>query len=76
MINLLKSIVDSITTLISLVISIIASLINFITHIPTYINLLLQMLNVVPTFAYSYAVAGISITVILFLLNRKSGQSK
>lgn len=74
MINLLKSILDTIGILISLLISIVKSLINFIINIPTYLQFLISLLGVAPTFVYQFAITGLTISIILFLLNRKSGQ--
>ena len=75
MLNLLRSIIDTIGIVISLLISIIQSLVNFIINIPKYLQFLISLLGVAPTFVYQYAVAGLSISIILFLLNRKSNQS-
>lgn len=72
MIKLIKSILDTIGIVIGLLISIIKSLVNFIINIPKYLQFLIATLSIAPTFTYQFAIAFLSITIILFLLNRKS----
>lgn len=74
MINILKNILETITLLINLLLSIITALINFIINIPKYLNLLISLLGIAPTFVYSFAILGLTLNIILFMINRKSNQ--
>lgn len=71
MLNLLRSIVESITMIINLLGSIITAIFNFIGMIPTYITFLLGLVSVVPPFALVFFTAGIYLTVMLFVIGRQ-----
>lgn len=68
------SILESIWQVIQLVwqffINTISSLIVLLTMIPTYIAYLVDLVAVVPDFATTFFIAGIGLTVFLFMLNR------
>lgn len=70
MIDLLRSIVDTISALIGFVINIVTSLINLLLHIPTYVDFLITSIGFLPTIILPFAVASISIYVVFLLLNR------
>lgn len=71
MINLLRSIVDFIIAIVSFIVHTIGSLLNFITLIPEYASFLVQSLNVLPAVFIPFAIASVSIYVVLFIINRK-----
>lgn len=70
MIDLLRSIVDTISALIGFVINIVTSLINLLLHIPTYVDFLITSIGFLPSIILPFAVASISIYVVFLLLNR------
>lgn len=71
MIQLLQSIVDAISAVWQFFINSITSLINLIMMIPGIISSISSMLVVLPSYAAVYFTAGISLTVILFMLNKE-----
>lgn len=71
MIQLLQSIVDAISAVWQFFINSITSLINLIMMIPGIISSVSSMLVVLPAYAAVYFTAGISLTVILFMLNKE-----
>ncbi len=73
MIELLRSIVDTIGALINFIINTILGLITFITMIPSYVSYIASLITVVPPFATIFFTAGITLTIILFLINRQEG---
>lgn len=73
MINLLKTIVETITAVISFFIHTITSLFHFLQQIPTYLTFVTTSINVLPDVILPFAIAGLSISVVLFVLNRRGG---
>lgn len=71
MIELLRSIVDTIGRLVTFIINTILGLITFITMIPSYLSYIAQLITVVPPFRTLFFTAGITITIILFLIDRQ-----
>lgn len=71
MLGLLKAILETITMLVNFLINIIVGLIQFITMIPTYFTFVISMVDVVPPFATVFFTAGITLTIMLFLINRQ-----
>lgn len=70
MIEALRSIIDIITSLIGLVINIITSLINFMMKIPSYSAFLITSINLLPVVIIPFALLGISIYIVLFVIGR------
>lgn len=73
MINLFRSILETIILLVSFVINLIVSIFQFIANIPFYLNYVVSLTSVVPTFALTFFTAGISLTLILLIINRQQG---
>lgn len=71
MIQFLKSIVDAISAIFQLVINSVQSLINLILLIPSIITSISSMAILLPAYAYVYFIGGISLTVILFMMNKE-----
>lgn len=72
MLKVLSGFVEIVITLVSFVINTIMSLIALIIRIPGYIAMLINTLNILPSFLLPYMVAFISIVVVQYLLNRRS----
>lgn len=70
MIELLKSIVTVITTVITFFIHSIESLISFFLNIPTYAAFLINSVNVLPSVVIPFAIASISLYVMLMVIGR------
>lgn len=72
MINLLKSIVDGIKTLFDFLIHTFESLLNIISSIPRFITYIYTLIDyVVPDLIKPFLYLGITVSVILFLINRR-----
>lgn len=71
MLGLLKAILETITMLVNFLINIIVGLIQFITMIPTYFQFVIGLGDIVPPFATVFFTAGITLTIMLFLINRE-----
>lgn len=70
MIELLKSIVSVITTVITFFIHSIESLISLFVNIPTYTAFLVNSINVLPSIVIPFAIASVSLYVILMVVGR------
>lgn len=70
MLSLLKSIVEFVALIGNLIGNIFNTIIMFITSIPTIVTYLVSTLNVLPTFALSYAIIGISLTVMILIISK------
>ena len=70
MINLLKSIVDTIFALVQFLINTVESLLNLLAHLPNYISFLVTSINVLPSVIIPFALASISINVVYLILGR------
>ena len=71
MISLLKSIVDIISSLFAFIVNTIKSLLVLLTHLPTYTDFLVSSISYLPSVVLPFALASVSIYVILFIINRK-----
>lgn len=71
MLNILRSLLDIIVNLVSFVINTITSLINFIIQIPNYVNVLTASIGYMPTLLIPFALASVSLYVVLFLIDRR-----
>lgn len=72
MLNLLRSIVESIVIIFNFFQHVLLSLIQFIGMIPTYVTFLFSLVDVVPSFALVFFGAGIYLTVVMLLINREA----
>lgn len=70
MINLLQSIVTIVTTVINFFIHTIESLISFFLNIPTYTAFLINSINILPSVIIPFALASISLYVMLMVIGR------
>ena len=71
MIDLLKSIIVTITSVINFLAHAIKSLWYFIKHIPQMITFLSSSLTVLPTVLIPFALATISVYAVFFILNKQ-----
>ena len=71
MLDVLRSVLDIIVNLVNFVINTITSLINFIINIPNYVNVLTTAIAYMPTMVIPFAIASISLYVVLFLIDRR-----
>lgn len=71
MISLVKSLLNTVSAVVQFLINLLYSLFQFIRLIPSIINSLASILVVFPSFSLVYISLGITVTVLLFLVNRK-----
>lgn len=71
MLNVFRSLLDIVVNLVNFVINTITSLINFILNIPNYINVLTASIGYLPTVFIPFALASVSVYVVLFLIDRR-----
>ena len=71
MLNVLESLLNTITGVITFLINTITSLVTFIVNIPTYVSFIVNSLNVMPQFLLPFMTLCISVYVVLFIINRK-----
>lgn len=71
MLNILRSLLDIIVNLVNFVINTITSLINFIINIPNYVNVLTVAIGYMPTVLIPFAIASVSLYVVLFMIDRR-----
>lgn len=72
MLGILQSILETITLVIQFIINMIVGLVHFILMIPTYFTFVISLVDVVPAFATVFFTAGITLTIILFMINREA----
>lgn len=70
MLNILSQIVNTIIALVSFFIHTIESFINLLLHLPSYITFLTQSIGFLPALLIPFAVASISIYVVLMIVGR------
>lgn len=73
MLDILGSLLATVTTLVTFVFNTISSLFALITRIPAYVMMLINSINILPAFLLPWAMAYISVVVIQYILNRKAG---
>lgn len=73
MLNALRGIVEAISAGAQLIINIFTSLISFVIHIPQYALFVTNSLTILPNIVLPFAMASVSITIVLFLINRQRG---
>lgn len=72
MINLLQSIVEAITSLFGFLIHFVSSLFTFVAQIPTYVAIIAQLVLNLPSVFIPFATAAVTVSVVLWILNRRS----
>lgn len=70
MLELLNSIVQFIISIRTLIKSVFQGLITIITSIPTYVNFISNSISVLPPFLLPYALLSMTLSVLLFVLNK------
>lgn len=70
MLGLLSGIWNTIVAIVQFLINMITSLVNLIAHIPAYVAMITSSLTVLPTLIIPFALAGVSLFVVLFILGR------
>lgn len=70
MLDILRSIWEIVQLLWQFVANMIISLAYFVMMIPTYMAYIVSLIDAVPAFATAFFTAGISLTIILFMMNR------
>lgn len=71
MIDILRSIVEVITTVITFFIHSIESLVSFFLNVPTYTAFLINSVNLLPSVVIPFAIASISLYVMLLVIGRQ-----
>ena len=71
MLNILRSFLDIVINLVNFVINTVTSLINFIVNIPNYVNVLTAAIGYMPSLLIPFAIASVSLYVVLFLIDRR-----
>lgn len=71
MLDILRSLLETIGLLFNFIVNAILGLVNFISMIPTYITFITSLISVVPLFAQIFFISGITLTVILFTIGRQ-----
>ena len=72
MLGAITSFIETVSTLVNFVIMTIESLITLILNIPTYLALLINSINVLPSFLLPFGVAFLTLSVVQYVLNRKA----
>lgn len=70
MLDLLRSLVETIGLIFNFIMNTFLGLVNFIGMIPTYVTFITSLISVVPAFAQVFFIAGITLTVILFVIGK------
>lgn len=71
MISLIKGLIETIGLVVNLIIHLVQTIVIFIGSIPSIITYLISLLTLIPSFALSYAVIGISLTVMIIIISRQ-----
>lgn len=70
MLSILESFMNTVYALINFIIHAIQSLVNLLVKLPTYVNFIITSINVLPIMIIPFAMAAVSIYVVLFILGR------
>lgn len=73
-IEFLKSLFGTITSIVSLLISLVKSLINFLLSLPMFIETLNASVSSVPDFMLTFVSITITVSVILLIIGRENRQ--
>lgn len=71
MLDILASFGEMVLALVDFVINAITSLFTFVANIPVYFNFITVLIASLPPWLLPYTVAGISLTVVAMLIQRK-----
>lgn len=72
MLNVLSSIANTIVSLLKFVIHSFQSILNLLGHIPQFVAVLTTGVGTLPVLILPFALASISLSVVLFVLNRNN----
>ena len=70
MLDILNTVLTTITSLVGFVVHTITTLLSFIAHIPGYVIFLIDVVGFIPAIFLPFAVASVYIWVMRFLINR------
>ena len=71
MLNALESILSLFANIGQLIINIFTSLLNFLLNIPNYVNVLSTAIAFLPAVLVPFALASVSVYVVLFVIDRR-----
>lgn len=71
MLDILSNLLDTITSVIQFVVNSVTSLVNLLIKIPTYTAFLISSINVLPSIFIPFALACVSLYVVLFVIGRR-----
>lgn len=70
MLDILNTVLTTITSMVGFITHTITTLLSFIAHIPMYVLFITDVIGFIPAIFIPFAVASISIWVMRFLINR------
>lgn len=70
MLDLIRSIVETISLIFNFFLNTVRGLFQFIGMIPTYVTFITSLISVVPAFAQVFFLGGITLTIILFIIGK------
>lgn len=71
MIELLRTLIETVTTVITFLMNTINSLIQLVMNIPKYSVVVINSLNILPSYVIPFAIAFISLVTVQYILNRR-----
>lgn len=71
MLDALTAIISAIQSVIQFLINTVNSLVSFFASIPTYVAFLTSSINLIPSVIVPFAIAGVSVYVVLLLIDRR-----
>lgn len=71
MLDVLNSLLNTVTSIIQFVVNSVTSLVNLLIKIPTYTTFLISSINVLPSIFIPFAIACVSLYVVLFMVGRR-----
>lgn len=73
MLDFLKSIVDFLLMIGNLVVTVVSSILEFLGMIPAWITWLLTAFSYIPSMLFPFLIAGVLLSVIMFVIVGRSG---
>lgn len=70
MLDILNTVLTTITSMVGFLVHTIETLLSFILHIPQFVLFITDVIAFIPTIFIPFAVASVSIWVMRFLINR------
>ena len=71
MIEMITSLIETVSALVTFVINTIQSLISLIVNIPTYLAVVTNAINILPSFILPFALAFVTLVIVQYILNRR-----